>query len=104
MGLTIPYTIYSRYAHPQRNALAPSVHQDPPMEDSTMAAKICGCGKAYNENRWIRLDFVGRQVVEMRQPGEPKWIEWRNCPCGSTIGIGVMDDGSYTDAELDDAV
>lgn len=67
---------------------------------STMAAKRCGCGRVFDEHQWIRLGFVGWQIVEMRQSGEPKWIEWRDCPCGSTIGIGVMDDGSYTDEDL----
>lgn len=69
-----------------------------------MEAKRCGCGRTFDESQWIRLDFVDWQVVEMRQPGEPKWLELRNCPCGSTIAVGVMDDGSYTGAELGDAV
>ena len=85
-------------------ALARPVQLNLPMEARTMHKQCTCCGRTYDRHEWTRIALAGRTKVLMRQPGEPKWLELRNCPCGSTIAVGITDDGCYTDAELSDEV
>jgi hypothetical protein len=43
---------------------------------------------------WQELPLIGRMPVEMREPGEPAELELRNCLCGTTLSVGIMDDGA----------
>ena len=42
--------------------------------------KRCPCGKVYTEAQWQKLHLVGYTVFDW---GEA--LEYRDCPCGSTI-------------------
>jgi hypothetical protein len=52
------------------------------------------CGTTYTLEGWQDLPYTGRMPVEMREPGEPAELELRNCPCGTTMSVGIMDDGA----------
>ena len=41
--------------------------------------KVCACGRAHSWHRWCRLDRVGPQVHE-----------YRNCACGSTLVVDLL--------------
>lgn len=51
------------------------------------AAKRCGCGKAYDTRTWEDLTFVGFMEDEV------EIIELRNCVCGSTLAMVVVEGG-----------
>lgn len=47
------------------------------------------CGRSYRIEEW--LDLPCRGSSEMPSDGEPPWIEYRDCPCRSTLSI-MLDD------------
>lgn len=46
-----------------------------------IVVKTCGCGLRHTAAEWKKLQFVGQS-----DDGVDRY-EWRNCACGSTIGI-----------------
>ena len=52
------------------------------------AFKLCGCGRAFSLREWDALPLVGHQAHEPDKDGLPPFrLEYRNCPCGSTLTI-----------------
>ena len=48
-----------------------------------LVIKHCGCGRNYTREEWERLT----RLPDWDLGGET--LELRNCPCNSTLGIGV---------------
>lgn len=52
------------------------------------AFKLCGCGRAFTLQEWDALPLVGHQAHEPDRDGLPPFrLEYRNCPCGSTLTV-----------------
>jgi hypothetical protein len=60
----------------------------------TQTKRCTCCGTSYSLQEWHELPLIGRMPVEMREPGEPAELELRNCSCGTTLSVGIMDDGA----------
>ena len=46
--------------------------------------KTCSCGCSYTEGEWAMLVCIGRMVDSVDD------IELRNCTCGSTIAVEII--------------
>lgn len=53
--------------------------------------KTCSCGRSHSLASWRDLPYVGIQRVD----GEPD-LELRNCACGSTLAIELVDETADT--------
>jgi hypothetical protein len=51
--------------------------------------KRCKCGRTHTVESWTRLPLLGRN--DLGVPNEPDLVEWRNCPCGSTLVVSISD-------------
>lgn len=50
--------------------------------------KLCPCcKKTYSAEDWVQLRWDG--TTDMGVPGSPDILEFRTCPCGSTLAIEV---------------
>ncbi len=47
--------------------------------------KRCACGNPYSRSQWQKLALVGYQADEVET------LELRDCTCGSTLAIAVVD-------------
>ncbi len=48
---------------------------------SQLVVKRCGCGRSHTAAEWKKLPLVGPSDDGVER------FEWRNCQCGSTLGI-----------------
>jgi hypothetical protein len=54
------------------------------------AFKACACGRLYEYRfDWEALPLAGRQTIDLDDGEEGYALEFRNCPCGSTLAIEV---------------
>ena len=51
--------------------------------------KRCGCGREYDRATWACLDLMYREHFDSDRWGPETNIEYRNCWCGSTIGVDM---------------
>jgi CheY-like chemotaxis protein len=63
-----------------------ALQSPPPRGEPSAIIKRCGCGRSYTHREWIALPLCGR----MHLPGGPEILELRNCPCGSSLGVGLQ--------------
>jgi hypothetical protein len=49
--------------------------------------KRCGCGREYSRDGWEALEPAWDETYE--DDGSLYYVEFRNCACGSTIGVEV---------------
>ncbi len=61
------------------------------VEVTQPAVNTCGCGVSYNLDEWRSLPLAGVQTFDDGQ--DPPRLELRNCPCGSTRGIEIDNEG-----------
>ena len=52
----------------------------------------CACGAVYTLAAWQALESPGRSQMPPEE-GEPPLFEFRNCGCGSTLGMFLDSDG-----------
>jgi len=53
----------------------------------TEIVKHCSCGNNYRLSEWRKLTTTG--ITAMPDDGGPPFIEFRDCPCGSTLSIAM---------------
>lgn len=55
--------------------------------------KRCACGRQYTLDQFRALPFSG--VWHLNDGEEPSKLEQRDCPCGSSITIGIDRNGNF---------
>ena len=51
----------------------------------------CACGKTYTYAQWHALPICGEQLYNFDDGGDDVHLECRNCSCGSTMSVDLVE-------------